>query len=381
MKRLAVFAIALALCGSAAWGTDLNVSVLTAAGDPAITVGPGATVDYKVVGILSDTTNKGLALFGFDLVFDGGALTTQALAPTGMESFVKNEGITNPAGFGGTMGVPGHDGELVQVGGGQNTIKNTPDNAEFPVGSVVTLLGHTEVTLAEGSLTAPMDEGTYLLQATNIFANVIKDGETGVPFWATEQAGVGTVGPLAITVGIGCFVESSVPSNCALDARQPSEPDGSGEAGWDTVELTFNADCSTASMSASDFDVTVAPAGTAPVIDDVTIAGQMVTLSFATPIRLGAWTCVEHTGSGDMVCLGWLPADVNGDLAAGPTDILATIDNLNNQVQPPYPVEQCDVDRSGTCAPADILRVIDLLNGADAYDPWLGETLPECPSP
>jgi hypothetical protein len=119
----------------------------------------GAAVNYRVVGVLSDTLNEGLALFGFDLVFDGGALA-QATAPAGMSSFVKTDGITNPAGFGGTTDVPGHVGELVQVGGGQNTIKNTVDNAPFPIGSVVTLLGHVQVILAEGSLTAPTAPGT-----------------------------------------------------------------------------------------------------------------------------------------------------------------------------------------------------------------------------
>jgi hypothetical protein len=272
-------------------------------------------------------------------------------------------------------------GELVQVGGGQNTIKNTVDNAPFPIGSVVTLLGHVQVILAEGSLTAPTAPGTYHLEARNIFANVIKDGETGVPFWATEFAGVGTVNMLTITVDGGCFVVSSSPSNCAIDARQPSQPNGSSPAGWNAIEITFNEGCNTGAMGAGNFNVTVTPAGTPPVIDDVTVAGQNVTIHFASFIPTGKWTCVTHTSSGDGTCVGYLPADVNADRTAGPVDILATIDNLNGQVQPPYPIHQCDVDRSAQCAPADILRVIDLLNGADEYEAWLGKTLPACPSP
>ena len=61
-------------------------------------------------------------------------------------------------------------------------------------------------------------------------------------------------------------------------------------------------------------------------------------------------------------------------------DILKIIDILNNVMTPPWGTASCDTDRSGICGPADILRVIDLLNGADVYDPWLGRTLPVCPS-
>ena len=70
-------------------------------------------------------------------------------------------------------------------------------------------------------------------------------------------------------------------------------------------------------------------------------------------------------------------------------DIQKLIDCLNwlkSNDPPPWPPEcpwgvyGCDLDRSGSCAPGDILRVIDLLNGADAYDPWLGQSVQECPT-
>jgi hypothetical protein len=61
-------------------------------------------------------------------------------------------------------------------------------------------------------------------------------------------------------------------------------------------------------------------------------------------------------------------------------DILAIIDNLNGRIDPPLPMYQCDIDRSGKCLPADILRVIDLLNGAHCFYPWNGACLPEWPS-
>jgi hypothetical protein len=35
-----------------------------------------------------------------------------------------------------------------------------------------------------------------------------------------------------------------------------------------------------------------------------------------------------------------------------------------------------DIDRNGTTAPLDIIRHIDLLNGAGPYEPWIGRMLP-----
>ena len=74
-----------------------------------VTVLPGETVDYQVVGRLTDSLNEGLAGFRFDLEFDGGDLP-QADAPTGgnMLNFTNPLGWSNPAGFGGTL----KDGKL-----------------------------------------------------------------------------------------------------------------------------------------------------------------------------------------------------------------------------------------------------------------------------
>jgi hypothetical protein len=106
----------------------------------------------------------------------------------------------------------------------------------------------------------------------------------------------------------------------------------------------------------------------------------MLTVVFDRIITMQAWTCVRYNPSGQRVCMGWLPGDVNSDRTSSPVDILAVIDNLNNQVDPPYELHQCDVDRSDVCGPSDILRVIDLLNGADVYDEWVNQTLLPCPT-
>lgn len=189
------------------------------------------------------------------------------------------------------------------------------------------------------------------------------------------------LGPNSTCSGTPCTIDiiGSFPPHGAIDARQPSELNGSNPTGWSSVELTF--DGATAALESGDFTVATV-AGNAPTIDDVVPSGNMVTIVLNAPIPLGAWTRITHVGSGTSICLGYLPGDVNGDGTSAAPDILAVIDCLNGVVQPPCAIWQCDVDRDGDCAAPDILRVIDLQNGAAGFDEWRDETLasdPLCP--
>lgn len=249
MKRFMGLVIA-GLAASTALATDLNIAVKDLNGNSSITVAPGATVQYRVSGQLSDTLNEGLALLGFDLDFDGGPLP-QANTPTQnpMLNFVRNAGITNPDGYGGTI----INGDLVQVGGGQNTINNFTGNADFPVGTVITNVAKANQEFVTGSFTAPMSAGTYTLMIKNVFANVIKQGETGNPFWATQAAGVGAVGNLTVIVqgGGGCDGNESLKGGtCKCPSKQKMVVKGgatsgqsvqvSGDHGLPTKTVTAN---------------------------------------------------------------------------------------------------------------------------------------------
>ncbi len=213
-ERPVLHSLALLLSDSATETTELDLSV-ESRGSNSVVVAPRAEVRYEVIGVLSDDANEGLALFGFNLVFDGGDLSHADL-PTAeptpgcddpMINFMLPWGVTNPdspcppaCGYGGTI----IDGDLIQVGGAQNTLNNTPDNAPFPIGPVLTGVarpsGCGPAVLVTGTLTAPDVEGTYSLAVTEPFANVIREGETGEPYWAAETAGVGTTASLTITV-------------------------------------------------------------------------------------------------------------------------------------------------------------------------------------
>ncbi len=164
-------------------------------GSSSVEVEAGANVSYLVHGQLDNTINLGLAGFAFDLSFDGGALSP-ADTPTGgpLNQFAAPLGHNNPGGFGGTVS----NGDLLQVGGGQNTLDYTGSNG--PTGSVVTLIGHSQEVLATGSLVAPIAPGTYTLTLGNVIATTINAGETGPGIYRCEPTIAGSVTNLTITV-------------------------------------------------------------------------------------------------------------------------------------------------------------------------------------
>ncbi len=118
-------------------------------------------------------------------------------------------------------------------------------------------------------------------------------------------------------------------------------------------------------------------------ISNVTYLGTGVYRIFLDhPIAAGGVTTISFQGDGGFVQYTSHPANVNGDAAAAPVDILELIDHLNGVRVPPLTSYRCDLDRSNLCAPADILTLVDLLNGAGEFAAWNGTQRPvntQCP--
>lgn len=191
----------------------------------------------------------------------------------------------------------------------------------------------------------------------------------------SQAIGNVTCEALVVNPGSGSReILASQPPRGAIDARQPSNLNGSNPVGWSSVVLTFN--CVTDEMTAADFVLSFDPPAPGPAIESVSPNGTQLTVTFDGPIPPGAWTTITHVAGGSTVRLGYLPADVNGDGTSSPVDILVLIDHLNGVLHPPLSLWQSDINRSGATEPSDVLRVIDLLNGADAFDVWNGATLP-----
>lgn len=172
------------------------------------------------------------------------------------------------------------------------------------------------------------------------------------------------------------WIMSSDPPTGSLDARQPSEPDGTAEAGWQWLDVIFGGDTS-AGFALADFEITddsgVLPAPIVlAVLSKAPDPGYK--LVFNRKIAVAARTTVRHLDSNTTVLLSWLPGDTDGSGVAEETDLLTLFDALTGTVAA-LPNHASDIDRSGLAAPADLLREIDLLNGAGVYA-TLPTTLP-----
>ncbi len=195
------------------------------------------------------------------------------------------------------------------------------------------------------------------------------------------EAGSGTYAGAGVSCGDGCGVRSPIdsdPPNCAIDARQPTKPDGS-RGGTDTLTMTFDLDAE--GLASADFAVSLVPSGNiSPSVFSVvpTADPKTVLLVFDFPFPELFWTCVRHVPSGVSTCIGALPADTGGDGLSDAADVVALLDCVSGTST--CQLWQCDLNRSGMCTPADMLRLIDLLNGAGAFTASDGATLPVCPS-
>ncbi|MBI4717702.1 MAG: S8 family serine peptidase [Planctomycetes bacterium] len=170
------------------------------------------------------------------------------------------------------------------------------------------------------------------------------------------------------------IVVASDPPYGAIDARQPTDTDGTDRTGWQAIRLTFDSEV--ADLGFADFVVTqVGGPGPVPRVRSV-VHGPPATIDLILdrPIVSGAWTTIAYRCNGSGVRLGYLPGDVTGEGRVSVTDIIALVDALNGAGS--RPVWSTDTDRSGVTSVVDVARLVDLLNGAGAFDPWLGRSLP-----
>ena len=239
-----------------------------------------------------------------------------------------------------------------------------PRSASIDLERPSRLLGHTERVAATG------DEPNCM-----------------VDVWAIcEPPGGEFLGPGTscaapnVCLATGCefaAADPTFPPNCAIDARQPAEPNGDHLAGWDSMTINFASECT---PGLDDLSILQTPEGPTPIV--IVSVDQLdaytMGVNFSRKISLQRWTCVIFAGQ--EFCIGHLPGDANGDGTSGLGDVYEMLDNLNGRREPPMAMWQCDLDRSGFCKPADILRAVDLLNGASTYAPWNGEVIQVCPS-
>ena len=221
---------------------------------------------------------------------------------------------------------------------------------------------------------------SYVPELTNVDLELILDksaDDKGTAGWDT-QYGFGRINAyqalLTADAWRGAIVSSSPPGG-AVDARKPTDPDGTNAYGWQVLDLTFTVYASL--QTPADFTVSQdGGVGVAPPVTGVAVADDRhITLTLDAIIGARAWTTVQHVFSGTQVRLGYLPADVSGNGISDGNDVTALATALSGG-GPSRPIWSLDIDRSEAVTPADLLEVVDLLNGAGAYEAFLGATLP-----
>jgi len=174
-----------------------------------------------------------------------------------------------------------------------------------------------------------------------------------------------------------------------IDARQPHLPsDAAQRLGIDTIVV--GAPAGADNLACWRLCHSAGAAWISEVTSVVPDGAGRFTLGLSQPLPPGATTKLTYAASGGEVNAGILvshPGNVNGDGEANAADIETMINCCLNQLcsatqnpqETPY---RCDIDHSGVVTPADLLREIDVLNGADEFDVWLGTALPgpaNCP--
>ena len=168
------------------------------------------------------------------------------------------------------------------------------------------------------------------------------------------------------------IIISSNPPNGAIDARQDKSTAASA-SGWKEIMLTFSGpvlkgplDYYAVSSSNISGAPGIATAGTCSADPN------QICLSLTRALIPGERIRIINKLSSSSVCLGYLPGDVDQSAMVAPADILEMVDIMNGVKKVPLYIG--DIDRNGLIAPADQLAFTNILNATN------GQRLPACPA-
>lgn len=174
-----------------------------------------------------------------------------------------------------------------------------------------------------------------------------------------------------------CTALTSAPA--MIDARQPHAiTNALPSLGSKSYDLTLSDPCDVATLDTNAFNLSLFPADTSPPrLILVSGTHQTATLTLDRPIPTGHWLCLARSDE-SSACIGILPGDADGNGLSNTEDVQLSLAALNTSTA--YPVLSIDTNRSGVHTAEDALRLIDLLNGAGAFTPWLSAQLPGLPT-
>lgn len=225
---------------------------------------------------------------------------------------------------------------------------------------------------------------------------IIGAEDLGPENWDIEY-GYGRINAWYSLVAAGNWpaMTGSYPANYAIDAGQPTDSLLLNIFGYQSLEFDLPPEQVAAIGDAS---FRLLQKGGSPLARPV-IAGvepldaDTVAVHFDVPVVPLTWTTVIYergdvpsgTYAAASVTLGFLPGDVDASMVSDAEDAAALAavleesmigDEEGNGVPITLPLWSGDIDRSSAITPVDLLTLIDLLNGADAFQPYLNKSLP-----
>ncbi len=213
--------------------------------------------------------------------------------------------------------------------------------------------------------TSLIDLSSFLVDVETIQVrfSLGKDGCTGLDGWYMDD--------FELYHCAGCpegDVLWSEPEDGSIDARQPRSVEDGSPQGTDRIEAVGppGAEMGCWSLCETGID------GTANfVVSSPEIGPGTYQIALDRHITPGALTKITYTSGDGVITTGTftsLPADSNGDGLSDTADIATLIDcclDASCEVTPG--ARSCDINRSETVTSEDLLRQIDLLNGAGRF--------------
>jgi hypothetical protein len=167
------------------------------------------------------------------------------------------------------------------------------------------------------------------------------------------------------------LIPSDPPRLVAVDAVRASGPPGADSACWALTETNLFPELHPIYPPAMEEN------GVALVIEDPPGVYAVIPRRAIAPAERATIAYTDSSGISQGLRLFALPGDANADGTTNAWDVDALLDFLRPTFIPPWMLFSTDMDRSGRFTPIDLLRQIDLLNGAGPFAPgWMDVTVP-----
>ena len=184
-----------------------------------------------------------------------------------------------------------------------------------------------------------------------------------------------------LTYGDVAMIMESFPADGAIDARAPYlniktdvEP---VIVGWDQVEIVFDREPIEVNLNDFQISNTLRTPVNVAVESITSTSSNRLILNLNQSIPVLARTSILYRPTGQRICLGYLPGDVDQNGITDANDAFQLLGELGKDDSIAHEqMHAYDIDRSGIFDGADASRLMAMLSGRDGMQKWKGETIP-----